>query len=49
MSGTFENNGKDMSFVVKDDHVSDKYNKIWDKIKQILNMKFHSLPIYDKK
>ena len=29
----FENGGKNMSFMVKDDNVLDKYNKIWDKIK----------------
>ena len=30
-----------MSFVIKDDDVLDKYNKIWDKIKGELNIKFH--------
>ena len=30
----FENGGKSMSFIVKDDDVLDKYNKIWDKIKE---------------
>ena len=30
----FENRGKNMSFVIKDDDVLDKYNKIWNKIKQ---------------
>ena len=44
----FENGGKNMSFMVKDDHVLDKYNKIWDKIKNKLNIKFHSMPVYDK-
>ena len=36
-----------MSFVIKDDDVLDKYNKIWDKIKETLSIKFHS--VYDKK
>ena len=45
----FENGGKNMSFVIKDDHVLDKYNRIWDKIKERLSIKFHSMPIYDKK
>ena len=27
----------------------DKYNEIWDKIKDILNIKFHSIPVYDGK
>ena len=44
----FENGGKNMSFMVKDDNVLDKYNKIWDKIKEKLNIKFHSKPVYDQ-
>ena len=36
----FENGGKNMSFMVKDDNVLDKHNKIWDKIKEKLNIKF---------
>ena len=38
-----------MSFVIKDVYVLDKYNKIWDKIKEILNAKFHSILVYDEK
>ena len=34
-----------MSFVIKDDYVLDKYNEIWDKIKEILSIKFHSTSI----
>ena len=45
----FENGGKNMSFVVKDDDVLDKYNEIWDKIKETLSIKFHSMPVYDEK
>ena len=45
----FENGGKNMSFVIKDDYVLDKYNEIWDKIKEKLNIKFHSMPVYDEK
>ena len=37
-----------MSFVVKDDSVLNKYNEIWDKIEEKLNMKFHSMPVYDQ-
>ena len=44
----FENGGKNMSFMLKDDNVLDKYNKIWDKIKEKLNIKFHSIPVYDE-
>ena len=45
----FENGGKNKSFIVKDDNVLDKYNKIWDQIKEKLNIKFHSKPVYDEK
>ena len=45
----FENGSKSMSFVIKDDDVLDKYNEIWDKIKETLNIKFHSIPVYDEK
>ena len=37
------------SFVIKDDDVLDKYNEIWDKIKETLSIKFHSMPVYDGK
>ena len=37
-----------MSLMVKDDNALDKYNKIWDKIKEKLNIKFHSKPVYDE-
>ena len=45
----FENGGKNMSFLIKNDRVVDKYNTIWDKIKETLNIKFHSMPVYDEK
>ena len=38
-----------MSFATKDDDVLDKYNEIWDKIRETLNIKFHSMPAYDEK
>ena len=38
-----------MFFAIKDDSVLDKYNEIWDKIKETLNIKFHSMPVYDEK
>ena len=31
-----------------DDDVLDKYNEIWDKIKETLSIKFHSMPVYDE-
>ena len=38
-----------MPFLITDDSVLDKYNEICDKIKKILNIKFHSMPVYDEK
>ena len=38
-----------MSFKIEDEDVYLKYNEIWNKIKSILNVKFHSPPIYDGK
>ena len=38
-----------MSFFINDDDVLYKCNEIWDKVKEKLNIKFHSEPIYDKK
>ena len=37
-----------MSFLIKDDSVLNKYNEIWDKIKEKLSIKFHSMPVYDQ-
>ena len=45
----FENGGKNMSFVIKGDMCLNKYNEIWYKIKGKLNIKFHSMPVYDEK
>ena len=45
----FENGGKNMSFLIKDDEVWEKYEKIWDVIKNKLSIKFHSEPIYEQK
>ena len=45
----FENGGKSMSFLIKDDEVWEKYEEVWDKIKNKLNIKFHSKPLYDEK
>ena len=44
----FESSGKNMSFLIKDNDVLDKFNEIWDKIKNKLNIKFHSIPVYDE-
>ena len=45
----FENGSKNMSFLIKDDEVWDKYIKIWDVIKDKLGIKFHSEPVYEYK
>ena len=42
----FENCGKNMSFMIKDDKVWDKYDKIWNVIKDKLGIKFHSETVY---
>ena len=44
-----ENGEKNLSFVIKDDDVPDKYGEIWGKIKETLSIKFHSMPVYDEK
>ena len=38
-----------MFFFIKDDRVWEKYDKIWDVIKNKLGTKYHSEPIYKKK
>ena len=45
----FENGGKNMSFLIKNDDLWEKYEKIWDVIKNKLSIKFDSKPIYDQK
>ena len=45
----FENGDKNIFFVIKDDDVLDKYNEIWNKIKEKLNIKSDSMPVYDEK
>ena len=44
----FKNGGKNMSFLIKNDEVWEKYEEIWDVIKNKLGIKFHSEPIYEK-
>ena len=45
----FENGSKNMSFLIRNDEVLDKYNETWDLIKNKLDIKFYSEPICDKK
>ena len=42
-----ENRGESMSFFIKDDEVCEKYEQIWDVIKNKLGIKFHSEPIFE--
>ena len=44
----FENEGKNMSFLIKYEEVLDKYEQIWYVIKNKLGTKFHSKPVYDE-
>ena len=43
----FENGGKNMSFKIEDESVYVKYNQIWNKIKELLEVKFYTEPVYD--
>ena len=43
----FENVSKNMSFLIKDDEVWGKYDKIWDVIKDKLEIRFHSQRVYE--
>ena len=45
----FDNGRKNMSFFIEDESVYLKYNNVWNKIKKLLNIKFHSQPIHDDK
>ena len=39
-----------MPLLIKQNHnVLDKYNEIWNKFKKTLNIKSHSMPVYDEK
>ena len=42
----FENGSKNMSFLIKDDEVWDKYDKIWDVIKDKLGINFYREPVF---
>ena len=42
-----ENGGKNLSFFIKDDEVWDKYDKIWDVIKNEPGINFDSEPVYE--
>ena len=44
----FKNGSKNISFLIKDDKVWEKFEQIWNVIKNKLGIKFHSKPVYDK-
>ena len=45
----FENGGNNRSFLIKNDEVWQKYEDIWNVIKNKLSIKFHSQLIYENK
>ena len=45
----FENGGNNMSLLIKNSEVWEKYEDIWNAIKDKLNIKFHSQPIFENK
>ena len=38
-----------MSFLIKNDELLEKYNEIWDKFSKVMKNKFDSVPVYDDK
>ena len=44
-----ENGSKNMSFQIKGDEVWDKYNKLWDVIKDKLDIEIHSESVFEYK
>ena len=44
----FESDGKNMSFLIKDDETSKICDKIWNVTKNKLSIKFHSKPLYNQ-
>ena len=45
----FDDGGKNMSFVMDDEKVYDKYNEIWEVIRKLLKVKFTVNPVQDDK
>ena len=45
----FEYGSPNMSFLIKDDEVGEKYEQIWDEIKNKLKIIFDSEPVYEYK
>ena len=45
----FDDGGKNMSFVMDDEKIYDKYNKIWEVIRKVLKVNFTVDPVRDDK
>ena len=45
----FDDGGKNMSFVMDDKEVYEKYNEIWNVVKKLLKLKFTVNPVRDDK
>ena len=45
----FDDGGKNMSFVMDDNKVYEKYNEIWNVVKKLLKLKFTANPVRDNK
>ena len=45
----FDNGGKNMTFVMDNEKVYDKYNEIWEVIRKLLKVKFAVNPVRDDK
>ena len=47
-SNTLKTGAETCHFLIKDDEMWEKYEQIWDMIKNEQGIKFHSEPVYDK-
>ena len=45
----FDDGGKNMSFVMDDEEVYEKYNEIWEVVRKLLKLKFTVGPVRDDK
>ena len=45
----FEKNNKYINILVNDKEILEKYNEIWDRIKNLFGKEFYSEPVYDDK
>ena len=45
----FDDGGKNMSFVMDDEEIYEKYNKIWEVVRKLLKVKFTVGPVRDDK